>query len=275
MGPAGRQPVLPARRFVEARPSPGGASTCGAVAPLLLDAHLHGCSFIDRTGTAARCATADRLAPRRGRPVPGSDQVDVCERWACAAVRRMDSGAAGDAAPSLMASQGCLGRQDLTPDRMRSMGEPRRMGPRGRGLRRWRQGEAGRNERMEREGCRRHIRHSGSGFCITKPAQAAERSAPVWPVKTSRRSRCPWYLRDSREAPPSACSFGGITGHGHVRVIHSPVSADCESSTGPERVWEIAPSASREAFGQHGHSPGFAGRCCQFHAIVTRELSRT
>lgn len=113
-----------------------------------------------------------------------------------------------------------------------------------------------------------------TGVCITKPAQAAERSAPVWPVKTSRRSRCPWYLRDSREALPSACSFGGITGHGHVRVIRSPVSADCESSTGPERVWEIAPSASREAFGQHGHSPGFAERYCQLHAIVTTELSR-
>ena len=56
------------------------------------------------------------------------------------------------------------------------------------------------------------------------------------------RSPCPWYLRDS--PPPTraaACSFGAL----RVARGGSPDGFDEWCSTGPERVWEFAPSVQR------------------------------
>ena len=56
------------------------------------------------------------------------------------------------------------------------------------------------------------------------------------------RSPCPWYLRDS--PPPTraaACSFGAL----RVARDGSPDGFDEWCSTGPERVWEFAPSVQR------------------------------
>ena len=60
------------------------------------------------------------------------------------------------------------------------------------------------------------------------------------------RSPCPCYLRDS--PPPTraaACSFGAL----RIARGGSPDGFDEWCSTGPERVWEFAPSVQRRACG--------------------------